>query len=145
MELIRKRFKELSIDELYEILYCRSSVFVVEQDEVYQDLDFNDQKSTHLYFKDNGRIAAYLRVIEPGVKYPENSIGRLVTMREYRHRGLARQLMLTAINEIRQKNSLPIRIEAQAYLEKFYESLGFCTVSEVYIFEGLPHIDMLHE
>ena len=92
-----KRFDELTARELYEILRCRSEVFVVGQECVYQDIDGLDFRSTHLYFEDNGKIAAYLRIIYPGVKFPATAIGRVLTIPAYRGRGLARKLMTEAI------------------------------------------------
>ena len=98
MEINIKRFEELSTTELYEILRCRAEVFVVEQNCPYQDLDMADMHSTHVYIEDNGRIKSYLRVIDPGIKYPSAaSIGRVLTMREYRGAGLTHLLMDEAI------------------------------------------------
>lgn len=143
MKLICKKFNELSTLELYRILYCRSEVFIMEQAVNYQDLDFKDQKSTHVMLTDNGEIVSYLRIIPQGVKYPESSIGRVITMKRYRNKGYARQLINMAIDVLKDSAQMPIRIEAQAYLKNFYESFGFKAVSQEYILEGLPHIDMI--
>lgn len=142
MDIIGKRFEQLSLEELYSILHARAEVFVTEQNIVYQDMDGIDFSSTHLFIKDGGRICAYLRIIDPGVKYAEVSIGRVLTMKPWRRRGLSRKLMLEAI-KIASRHGLPIKIEAQAYLKDFYASLGFRAVSDVFILEDIPHIEMV--
>ncbi len=141
MEIKRKRFEELTTGELYEILRCRSEVFIMEQDCVYQDLDGIDQKSTHLYAEEDGKIVSYLRVIDAGVKYPAASIGRVITMKEGRGRGLATMLIGEALEIAREKWDV-VEIEAQAYLREYYERFGFVEISDVYMYEGLPHISM---
>lgn len=142
MEIICKRFNELSLDELYLILRARAEVFVVEQNIVYQDMDGIDFSSTHLYIKEGNRICSYLRIIDANVKYPEVSIGRVLTLKPYRGWGYARKLMETAIDKAKQY-SLPVKIEAQAYLKDFYLSLGFKQVSDEFILEDIPHIEMI--
>ena len=137
-----KRFDELTTGELYEILRCRSEVFVVEQNCVYQDLDEEDSASTHLFIEEEGRIKAYLRVIDPGVKYVSASIGRVLTMKPYRGQGLARPLMIEAIR-VAKSLSDTIEIEAQAYLRQFYKSLGFKESSAEFTLDGIPHISMM--
>lgn len=143
MEVTGKRFEELTLNELYAILHCRAQVFVVGQEIVYQDMDYLDQQCFHLFFRDGEKIASYLRIIDPGVKYPEFSIGRVLTMPEYRGQGLARKLMLGAIAEIRKTGRAPIKIEAQTYLKNFYESIGFKPIGEEFNLEGIPHISMV--
>lgn len=142
MEIIRKRFEELTVSELYSILKARSEVFVTEQNIIYQDMDDIDFRSTHLFIVENDVICSYLRIIDAGVKYPEISIGRVLTLKPYRGRGFSRKLMDKAI-EIGKEQSLPIKIEAQAYLKDFYLSLGFRQISEEFILEGIPHIEMI--
>lgn len=143
MELIIKRFTELTLEELYAILSCRQEIFVEEQKINYNDTDYLDQDSTHLFLKNKEEIVSYLRIIDPGVKYRETSIGRVLTMPDYRREGLSRRLMELAIQEVRSRNEMPIRIEAQEYLVKFYESLGFMPISDSFILEGIPHVSML--
>ena len=116
---------------------------MVEQNIIYQDLDYIDQNSTHVFIKEGGKIASYLRIIDRGIKYPETSIGRVLTMPEFRHKGLSRKLMEFAILEVETHNMMPIKIEAQEYLVEFYESLGFKPVSASFILEGIPHVSML--
>lgn len=143
MDIIIKRFGDLTLEELYGILHCRQEVFVVEQNIIYQDLDYIDQNSTHVFIKEGGKIASYLRIIDRGIKYPETSIGRVLTMPEFRHKGLSRKLMEIAILEVKTHNRMPIKIEAQEYLVEFYESLGFKPISASFILEGIPHVSML--
>ncbi|MBD5233638.1 MAG: GNAT family N-acetyltransferase [Bacteroidales bacterium] len=142
MNIQIKRFEELTIAELYEILRCRAEVFIVEQESIYQDIDELDKHSTHLYIEDNGKIKAYLRVIDPGVKFAAGSIGRVLVMKEYRGQGLARPIMAKAI-EIASSKADTIEIEAQSYLLEFYKSLGFIPISEEFILEGRAHISMM--
>ena len=142
MELLIKRFLALTLEELYEIIQCRQSVFVVEQNIIYQDLDDIDQNSTHMFLRHEGRIVSYLRIIDPGIKYPETSIGRVLTLPLFRRKGLSRKLMELALLEVRSRKQMPIKIEAQEYLVKFYESLGFQAISEPFILEGISHVEM---
>lgn len=143
--IITKAFRELTLDELYQILHARQEVFALEQNIMYQDMDFIDQKSVHLFIRDeeNGQIKAYLRIIAPGVKYPEVSIGRVLTMPHYRHQGYARRLMLEAMATARRLFPESIKIEAQEYLVKFYETIGFTPISEPFILEGISHVEMI--
>ena len=142
MDIKIKRFEDLTTSELYEILRCRAEVFVVEQNCDYQDLDMLDMASTHLYIEADGKIMAYLRVIDPGVKYSAASIGRVLTMKEFRGQGLTRLLMSEAIRIGKSLCDI-IEIEAQAYLTEFYNSLGFRRTSDVFILAGIPHVSMV--
>ena len=142
MDIKIKRFEDLTTSELYEILRCRAEVFVVEQNCDYQDLDMLDMVSTHLYIEADGKIMAYLRVIDPGVKYSAASIGRVLTMKEFRGQGLIRLLMSEAIR-IGKSLCDTIEIEAQAYLTEFYNSLGFRRTSDIFMLDGIPHVSMM--
>lgn len=143
MEFIVKSFSELSIDELYAILQLRSEVFVVEQDCVYQDLDFKDQKALHVIGIKNNNIIAYTRIFKPGNYFKEASIGRVVVKEKERKFRYGYDLMnasITAvINNFETKN---ITISAQVYLTRFYNNLGFKQVGEEYLEDGIPHIEM---
>lgn len=136
-----KRFEELTKAELYEILRCRAEVFVVEQDCVYQDVDGLDMHASHLFFEEQGRILSYIRVVDPGVKYPPASITRVITLPEARRQGLSTQLIRAGI-ELAGALSPTIRIEAQAYLREFYASFGFRIVSDEFLLDGIPHFLM---
>ncbi len=144
-----KRFDELSKHELYEILRIRQEVFVVEQNCAYVDADGLDQNAWHLTGwhqndADGRRIAAYLRVVFPGCRYKEPSIGRVLTNAQSRAVGLGKMLMKTALCNI--KRTYPnqaVRISAQQYLEEFYNEFEFSRVSEPYNEDGIAHIEML--
>ena len=145
MEWICKKFNELSQHELYAILQLRSEVFVVEQNCVYQDIDGKDQNAYHFMGWDNDQLAAYTRLIPKGISYSDYpAIGRVVTSPGFRKSGIGRELMNRSIQhcyDLFGKNA--IKIGAQVYLSKFYESLGFKQVSEVYDEDGIPHIEMI--
>ena len=146
MEFKIKKFDELTGSEMYEILKSRSEVFVVEQDCVYQDIDDKDKKSHHLFFEDKGRVVAYVRAIPCNVSYEEASIGRVITLKEYRGTGISKKLMLEAISFIeREYGEIKIRISAQEYIKRFYEGVGFKQVTEAYLEDDIPHIGMLYE
>jgi len=140
-----KSFDELTTSALYAIIQLRVEVFVVEQNCPYQDLDYADQKALHLMgYDEENRLAAYTRIFDKGIKYAEASIGRVVTAPFARGKGAGRELMEASIQQIyRQFGRQPIRISAQQYLEKFYSSLGFETVSDMYLEDNIPHVEML--
>jgi ElaA protein len=141
---ICKPFDQLSLADLYSILRLRSEVFIVEQTCAYQDLDNKDQQSWHLMGWQDSLLCAYTRLIPPGISYPEASIGRVVTSGAVRRLGIGKELMEKSIEEARKLyGNTPIRIGAQVYLEKFYTTLGFIKSSDVYMEDGIPHIEML--
>lgn len=140
-----RTYDELTKEELYDMLRMRSEIFVVEQDCVYQDLDYNDQRCTFLLGYDEGRMVASMRVVPLGVESEtEGSIGRIVVAKEYRGHGLGHTLVSRGIelyNKVVGKEH-PIVIHAQSQLEKFYSEHGFVAISEPFMFEGLPHTIM---
>ena len=139
-----KKFEQLSVQELYELLRLRTEVFVVEQNCVFQDMDNKDQSSYHLLgWKDNV-LVAYTRIVPTGISYDDApSIGRVVTSPAARGEGIGRLLMDHSINELfRVYGVSPIKIGAQLYLKKFYESLGFEQSSDIYDEDGIDHIEM---
>ena len=137
-------FKELSTEELYTILQLRNEVFVVEQNCVYQDADNKDSISFHLSGWNGVNLVAYCRILPPGVSYTEASIGRVVSSPQYRNRGYGKQLMNEAIiHTLAQFECNTIKISAQLYLQKFYEQLGFVKLSDSYLEDNIPHIEML--
>lgn len=141
---ILKKFQELTPDQLYSILQLRNEVFVVEQNCVFQDADDKDQPSCHLMGYMNNKLVAYTRLVPPGIAYEEPSIGRVVTSPVVRGTGTGRELMLQSITRTQELfGKQPIRIGAQLYLKKFYESLGFEQVSEIYLEDGIEHIYMI--
>lgn len=144
MNFITKTFSELTISELYKILQLRSEVFVVEQDCVYQDLDFKDQKALHVFGKKKDKIITYTRIFKPGDYFKEASIGRVVVEGKERKLGYGHDLMKASIYAIKiHFNVDKITISAQVYLKKFYESHGFKKVGEEYLEDGIPHIEMI--
>ena len=140
-----KKYNELTTDEIYEILRVRNEVFVVEQKCPYQDCDSKDKSAYHLFSMEDGNIISYLRVLEKGISYKEISIGRVLVAKNARGKGLAKEGISKAINFIRNNlKEASIRISAQAYLISFYKTLGFSEVSEVYLEDDIPHIEMLY-
>lgn len=139
-----QRFSELSRDELYAILAAREAVFVVEQSCPYQDVDGKDPIAWHVTgWSPSGKVLAYARVLPPGVRFPEPSIGRVLTAAPARACGLGRELMAQAMRVAeREYPGLGIRISAQQYLEDFYHSLGFRTIRGPYPEDGIPHVEM---
>ena len=141
-----KKFDELTGQEVYEILKIRSEVFVIEQTCIYEDCDDKDKKSYHLFGVDNGQIVAYSRILEKGVSYDEISIGRVLTAKRHRRKGLGKVMMLNAIEFIEKHlKEKVIRISAQQYLLNFYSNLGFVKVSEMYLEDDIPHLEMLYK
>ena len=139
--LHRKRFDELNVDELYELLRIRSEVFVVEQDCVYQDMDGDDQASIHLWLSAGDQIVALCRVCPAGTHMSEVSVGRVITT--VRGKGYGKQIMLAGIAAaIEHFHAKTIDIEAQEYAKGFYEQVGFRQSSEPFILDGIPHIKM---
>ncbi|MFY0252587.1 GNAT family N-acetyltransferase [Chitinophaga sp. 30R24] len=140
-----KTFNELTTTELYHLLHLRSEIFVVEQRCVYQDIDYADQQAYHLMGTDEaGNLLAYTRIFAPGIKYAEASIGRVITSPKARGKGVGRELMECSIAQLeRLFGKVPIKISAQQYLQRFYVSLGFQPVSDMYLEDGIPHIDMI--
>lgn len=137
-----KRFNELSLDELYQVLQLRAEVFIVEQDCVYQDIDGKDSKALHLLGEFDGKVAAYARLFKAGDYFDEASIGRVVIAREYRDKKWGHDLMREAISGLDAIGETAITISAQLYLQQFYESHRFVTVGESYLEDGIPHIQM---
>lgn len=144
-----QHFAELSADALYELLRLRADVFVVEQNCVYLDIDGHDRHPgvLHLSAWEGAPGAAlpvaYCRVLPPGLTYPQVSFGRVVVKSTARGRGLAQELGRRALDEIaRHWPGQPVHISAQAYLQAFYESLGFGVEGEPYLEDGIPHLGM---
>ncbi len=139
-----KAFEQLLPAELYAILRLRSQVFVVEQNCVFLDMDDRDQQSHHLMGWHGNILYAYTRLVPQGISYDEPSIGRVVTAQEARGTGIGRLLMQESISYVDLLyNKQPIRIGAQLYLKKFYESFGFIQASDIYDEDGIDHIKMI--
>ncbi|AUC21580.1 GNAT family N-acetyltransferase [Polaribacter sejongensis] len=146
MDFIIKSFSELNTTELYNILQLRSEVFVVEQDCVYQDVDFKDQKALHVFGLKEDKIIAYTRIFKPGVYFKNASIGRVVVAANERKYGFGHDLIKASIKAIKTHFKVDeITISAQKYLKKFYETHQFIQVGEEYLEDGIPHIRMDRE
>jgi ElaA protein len=135
-----RAFEALSARELYAILALRSRVFVVEQACVYLDPDGHDAAARHLWAEaEDGAVVAYLRILPAGAKFAECAIGRVVIAPEQRGTGLGYALMRRGLAALA---GAPARLAAQAHLERFYANLGFARVGEIYVEDGIPHVDM---
>jgi len=139
-----KKFDELTLHELYAILQLRNEVFAVEQNCVYPDMDNKDQPSFHLMGLEGDKLLAYARIFPPGITYKEPSIGRVVIAPAARGGGAGRDLMKRSVEETNKLfGKLPVRISAQLYLHSFYSSLGFQQTGDVYLQDGIEHIEMI--
>lgn len=139
-----KLFNDLTPAELYSIMRLRGEVFVVEQNCPYVDADGKDFHSYHLMGHIGEDLAAYSRLVFPGISYEEVSIGRVITSGKYRGKEYGKRLMEKSIEEVeRLYGKVPIRIGAQAYLKKFYEGFGFVDLNKPYLEDGIEHLIML--
>ncbi len=146
MQWICKSFEQLTTHELYQLLRLRVDVFVVEQTCPYPELDGKDQLEEVyqlLGYKDNQLIAC-ARLLEKGISFETASIGRVATNLNHRGNGLGHQLIQTALEYcIQLWGDVDITIGAQSHLEHYYEKHGFEKISEEYLEDDIPHIDMI--
>ena len=141
-----KPFDSLTPQELYNILQLRNEVFIVEQNCPYQDLDNKDVYAFHLMGMKESKLIAYSRLLAPGISYSESSIGRVVSSPAARKTGMGKKLMNESIIQIQNLfHTDTIRIGAQLYLKKFYESFGFIQQGDSYLEDNIPHIIMLRK
>ncbi|MGG5578227.1 GNAT family N-acetyltransferase [Myroides sp. C15-4] len=141
-----KAFEELTLDELYDIMQLRTNIFVVEQHCPYPELDGKDKNCLHVFATQHGKVIAYARIVPPGLSYKEISIGRVVVDAAHRKDGLGKILIALTLEKIEEEfDQQPIQIGAQTYLKKFYGSFGFEAVSEEYLEDGIPHVDMIRK
>lgn len=138
MEFYLKKFNELTIDEFYEIISLRLEVFVVEQQSIYQDLDYLDQDALHLYYKINNEIVAYLRII----KLTDSiiKIGRVIA--KTKKQGHGKLIMNYALKYLRENTFKQVHLDAQVIVKEFYEKFGFKATSNIFILDGIPHVKM---
>jgi ElaA protein len=143
-EIRSKYFNELNISELYEIVKARYEVFACEQEITCEnDFDDKDKECIHLFAIDNDKVVGYCRLLPPGLSYDDASIGRVLVLKEYRGKGLAKEMMIKAINEIERNYKVnKITLSAQCYIKELYKSVGFKEVSEEYEEAGIPHVKM---
>ena len=140
MELIVKSFQQLTTQELFEIYKVRTAVFVVEQNCPYQDVDDTDLSALHLFLRGETGIKAYLRVFEKDARTAH--IGRVLTME--RGSGYGAEILkagIRAARELLKKDA--IYLEAQSYATGFYEREGFCVISDEFLEDGIPHVQMI--
>jgi ElaA protein len=144
LQIQTKTFDQLTTKELYNLLQLRSEVFVVEQDCVYQDLDGKDQKALHVIGKKHDAIVAYTRVFKPGDYFEHASIGRVVVSQKERQHKYGYNIMEASIKAVQDYfNETTIKLSAQTYLKKFYNTLGFHETGAEYLEDGIPHIAMV--
>ena len=148
MEWQLKKFKQLDVDELFELLKLRVDVFVVEQTCPYNEIDEKDRHTDTLHLfgrnKNDEKLTAYLRILSPGLSFKEASFGRVVVAKACRKQGISNTMVKKTLKII--GHTWPgnnIKIGAQVYLKQFYASHGFKPVSKEYLEDGIPHIDML--
>lgn len=143
MEWLFKEYEELTVSELYELLKLRASVFVIEQDCLYQDLDGKDSQATHLlgYKK---KLIAYSRIFPPGTIDKEHArIGRIIITKQYRGKGIGFKLVKKSVSFCKEHfGNQIIKISAQVYLKKFYNQCGFVEKGKIYLEDGIPHCFM---
>ena len=150
-EVIVKKFDELSVNELYEIVKVRYEIFVCEQEITCEnDFDDKDKECLHLFIIDKNynelKIAGYCRLLPKGLSYDEASIGRVLVMKEYRRSGLAKEMMKVAIDKIREEfDTDKIILSAQSYIKNLYLSVGFEQISDEYEEAKIPHVKMIHK
>jgi ElaA protein len=144
-----EKFYQLSLDRLFDFLQLRVDVFVVEQRCAYRELDDHDRhvETRHLSGRnDGGQLIAYARILPPGLRYPEVNLGRFVVRVDSRKQGIGHQLLRQALQETsRCWPETSIRISAQDYLQAFYAQYGFIRVSDVFLEDGIPHVEMVKE
>lgn len=146
---ILQTFQELTVEQLFDLLKLRVDVFVVEQQCAYPELDEYDRhpETRHLSGRNEvGQLVAYARILSPGLRYPEVNLGRFVVKADSRKQGIGHLLLQTALQELSCCwPKTPVKISAQDYLQKFYEQYGFIRKSDVYLEDGIPHVEMVKE
>ncbi len=144
MILYIKHFDELTTEELYSILKLRVSVFVVEQNCPYMELDDLDQDALHVWLKDENGIQAYLRVLNRGAENEHVAIGRVAAVK--RREGLGSQILSEGIKAARERfGADKIYLEAQSYVKELYIKQGFRQTSDELLLDGIPHVRMMLE
>lgn len=141
MNLIIKKFDELTNKELYEILKSRAAIFIIEQNINYQDLDDIDYNSLHCFYKENDKVTAYLRAFYKDDNKDIVKIGRVLTLKH--NQGLGRKLLTESLPQIiKIMKPKKITMDAQKYAIGFYQKFGFQVVSDEFIEEEILHVIM---
>lgn len=139
LKLYIKRFDQLNVNELYEILKLRQDIFILEQQCLYLDIDFIDEKSLHIYYQEKGKIIAYLRMFEKDTNTCQ--LGRIISLN--RRQGFGTSLINETLQLLKQeKKYAKVYVEAQKYAIEFYEKLGFYVISDVFLEDGIEHVKM---
>ena len=142
MKLVIKKYNELTIDELYEMLRSRAEVFVVEQNCVYQDLDGIDQDAIHIFYEENGRVVAYSRIFPDAKRSSYLRMGRVLTLEH--GKGLGGKLLKESIRCAKMQEGMKyLYIEAQCYAVGFYDREGFVVCTDEFLEDGIPHVGMI--
>jgi ElaA protein len=144
MEWLLKKYDELRLNELYELLKLRASVFVVEQDCPYLDLDGKDPRAIHILGYQKNNLVAYSRIFRPGAFEKTHArIGRIVIHKQSRRKGIGLELVQKSIAFCKEHfGNQTIKISAQVYLKNFYNQCGFIEKGEIYLEDGIPHFAM---
>ena len=143
IEWVKKKWSEVSLEELYSVLRLRSEVFVVEQDCVYQDIDNKDQIAIHLLGYINKELIAYSRLFNEGDYFKETSFGRAVIKKEKRGQGYGDELVKESLKTIKNYyGNKKVKISAQAHLKTFYSKHAFIAKGKEYLEDGIPHVSM---
>ena len=139
-----KSFDELSPSDLYQILNLRQEVFIIEQDCIYNDIDGADPFAIHLLLKEEDNLIAYLRFFPPSIKVDDTSMGRIVVKKTHRGTEVGPALINKGIQICLERfPDSAIHIEAQAALKEYYSKFGFEAIGEVYVWDGIDHIEMI--
>ena len=143
IEWVKKKWSEVSSEELYSVLRLRSEVFVVEQNCVYQDIDNKDQTAIHLLGYINKELIAYSRLFNEGDYFKETSFGRAIIKKEKRGQGYGDELVKESLKTIKNYyGNKKIKISAQAHLKTFYSKHAFIAKGKEYLEDGIPHVSM---
>ena len=143
IEWVKKKWSEISLEELYSVLRLRSEVFVVEQDCVYQDIDNKDQIAIHLLGYINKELIAYSRLFNEGDYFKETSFGRAIIKKENRGQGYGDELIKESLKTIKNYyGNKKVKISAQAHLKTFYSKHAFIAKGKEYLEDGIPHVSM---
>ena len=132
------RFDELDPRTAYALWRLRAEVFVVEQQCFYQDLDGRDLEpgTRHVWAVDGDEPVGYLRVLDEG---DHARIGRVLVAPPHRGRGLADQLMRSALEVVGSRTSV---LAAQSHLSGWYTRHGYVRDGDDFIEDGIPHTPM---
>tara|TARA_B100001063_G_C16603038_1_gene471790 strand:- start:396 stop:842 length:447 start_codon:yes stop_codon:yes gene_type:complete len=143
IEWVKKKWSEVSSEELYSVLRLRSEVFVVEQNCVYQDIDNKDQTAIHLLGYINKELIAYSRLFNEGDYFKETSFGRAIIKKEKRGQGYGDELVKESLKTIKNYyGNKKVKISAQAHLKTFYSKHAFIAKGKEYLEDGIPHVSM---